>query len=173
LVTGYCISRRTVALLGSSGFGKSTLINRLLGTDLLPTSAVREHDGRGRHITTHRELLFIPNGGGMVIDTPGMRELQLWEAHEGVHRTFDEIETLAKGCRFRDCQHRHEPGCAVRAAVEAGELAPDRLASLHKLQKEIAWFDRQHDQLAALEEKRRWKNIHKSVKHFFRDTNRD
>jgi len=164
----YCVPRRTVALLGSSGVGKSTLINTLLGGDLLTTAAVRQKDSRGCHTTTHRELIFLP-GGGMVIDTPGMRELQLWEADEGVQVTFDEIETLARGCRFRDCRHQNEPGCAVRAAVEAGELAPDRLASMHKLQKELAWFDRQHDQLAAIEEKRRWKAIHKSAKRFYRD----
>jgi ribosome biogenesis GTPase len=171
-VAAYCAPRRTVALLGSSGVGKSTLINRLVGRDLLATAAVRQKDGRGRHTTTHRELIFLPNGG-MVIDTPGMRELQLWEADEGVQITFDEIETLAKGCRFRDCVHREEPGCAVRAAVEAGELTPDRLASMHKLQKELAWFDRQHDQLAANENKRRWKAMHKSAKRFYRDRGRE
>ena len=179
-VVTYCVPCRTVALLGSSGVGKSTLINRLLGTDLLPTAAVRKHDSRGCHTTTRRELIFIiseggmPSSGpgGMLIDTPGMRELRLWDTNEGVQLTFDEIETLARGCRFRDCQHQHEPGCAVRAAVETGELAPDRLSSLHKLKKELAWFDRRHDQLAALEEKRRWKNIHKSAKRFYRDTNR-
>ena len=169
-VAACCLPRRTVALLGSSGVGKSTLINTLLGANLLPTAAVREHDSRGRHTTTRRELIFLPHGG-MVIDTPGMRELQLWEADEGVQVTFDEIETLARGCRFRDCQHQHEPGCAVRAAVEAGELASSRLAGMHKLQKELAWFDRQHDQLAAIAEKRRWKSIHKSAKRFYRDTN--
>jgi ribosome biogenesis GTPase len=171
-IAAYCAPRRTVALLGSSGVGKSTLINRLVGCDLLTTAAVRQKDGRGRHTTTHRELIFLP-GGGMVIDTPGMRELQLWEADEGVQITFDEVETLAKGCRFRDCLHHDEPGCAVRAAVEAGELASDRLASMHRLQKELAWFDRQHDQLAANENKRRWKAMHKSAKRFYRDRGRE
>jgi ribosome biogenesis GTPase len=171
-IAAYCAPRRTVALLGSSGVGKSTLINRLVGCDLLTTAAVRQKDGRGRHTTTHRELIFLPNGG-MVIDTPGMRELHLWEADEGVQITFDEVETLAKGCRFRDCLHHDEPGCAVRAAVEAGELASDRLASMHKLQKELAWFDRQHDQLAANENKRRWKAMHKSAKRFYRDRGRE
>jgi len=139
--------------------------------DRLVTAPVRENDSRGRHTTTHRELIMLP-GGGMVIDTPGMRELQLWDADEGVHITFDEIETLAGGCRFRDCRHQNEPGCAVRGAMEAGELAPDRLASLHKLQKELAWFDRKQDQSAALEEKRRWKSIHKAAKRFYREDGR-
>jgi ribosome biogenesis GTPase len=170
-VAAYCVPRRTVALLGSSGVGKSTLINTLLGEDLLRTAEVRPNDSRGRHTTTHRELIFLP-GGGMVIDTPGMRELQLWQADEGVQVTFDEIETLARACRFHDCRHQNEPGCAVRAAVEAGQLAPNRLAGMHKLQKELAWFDRQHDQLAAIEEKRRWKAIHKSAKRFQREEDR-
>ncbi len=172
VVAAYCAPCRTVALLGSSGVGKSTLINALLGRDLLTTAAVRLKDGRGRHTTTHRELIFLP-GGGMVIDTPGMRELRLWDADEGVQITFDEIETLARGCRFRDCLHHDEPGCAVLAAVEAGELAPDRLASMHKLQKELAWLDRQHDQLAAIDAKRRWKAMHKSAKRLYRDRGRE
>ena len=171
-VAAYCAPRRTVAFLGSSGVGKSTIINRLLGRDALATAAVRPTDGRGRHTTTHRELMLLP-GGGLVIDTPGMRELQLWDADEGVQLTFDEIETLAAGCRFRDCTHHDEPDCAVRAAVETGALAADRLHAMHKLQKEIAWFDRRHDQLAANEEKRRWKTIHKSAQRLYRERDRE
>ena len=161
----YCQPGRTVALLGSSGVGKSTLINRLLGDERQETQAVREHDGRGRHTTTRRELLFLP-GRGMVIDTPGMRELQLWEDDEGVQTTFDEIETLARNCRFRDCLHSDEPGCAVREAVEQGVLLPERLTSLHKLQRELSWLDSREDPMANLAEKRRWKSIHKSAKRF-------
>lgn len=157
----YCLPGKTVALLGSSGVGKSTLINRLLGSGTQCTQPVRE-DGCGRHTTTRRELLFCSNGG-MVIDTPGLRELQLWES-EGLHTTFDEIETLARNCRYRDCRHNGEPGCAVQQAVEAGTLSSDRLSSLHKLQRELAWLDRREEPMAELAEKRRWKNIHKSVR---------
>ncbi len=164
----YCTSGQTIALLGSSGVGKSTLINRLLGNENQPTQPVLE-DGRGRHTTTRRELLFCAQGG-MVIDTPGMRELQLWDDNEGLGRTFDEIETLARNCRYRDCRHRDEPGCAVVQAVEAGTLSLERLASLHKLQRELAWFDRQEDPMADLAEKRRWKNIHKSTKRFMKES---
>jgi ribosome biogenesis GTPase len=161
----YCLPGQTIALLGSSGVGKSTLINRLLGKEQQNTQPVAE-DGRGRHTTTSRQLLFCASGG-MVIDTPGMRELQLWEDDEGVQLTFDEIETLARNCRFHDCRHLNEPGCAVRAAVDAGVLDADRLASLHKLQRELAMRNETSAQLA---EKHRWKAIHKSVKRFMNES---
>ncbi len=135
----------------------------------MPTQPVRANDSRGRHTTTRRELLVLPSGA-MVIDTPGLRELQLWDGDEGVHMTFDEIETLARGCRFRDCRHQDEPGCAVRAALEAGDLDPARLANLHKLQSELAWLDRRLDQGAALAEKKRWKSIHKAVHQLQRES---
>ncbi|MDT8067453.1 MAG: ribosome small subunit-dependent GTPase A [Terriglobia bacterium] len=164
----YCLPGQTIALLGSSGVGKSTLINRLLGNDLQTTQPVLP-DGRGRHTTTRRELLFCA-GGGMVIDTPGMRELQLWDDSEGLQTTFDEIETLARNCRYRDCRHESEPGCAVLEAVTAGTLSAERLSSLHKLQREIAFLDRRDDPMADLAERRRWKAIHKSAKRFMNES---
>jgi ribosome biogenesis GTPase len=164
----YCLPGQTVALLGSSGVGKSTLINRLLGSQIQSTQPVLE-DGRGRHTTTRRELLFCARGG-MVIDTPGMRELQLWDDDEGLQRTFDEIETLARNCRYRDCRHQGEPGCAVLDAVNAGDLSAERLSSLRKLQRELAWLDRREDPTADLAEKRRWKSIHKSAKRFMNES---
>jgi len=128
---------RTLALLGSSGVGKSTLLNRLLGEDLQRTGAVRAGDGRGKHTTTGAQLFRLP-GGALVIDTPGMRELQLWDADAGVTDAFEDVEALAAACRFRDCRHREEPGCAVRAALAAGELPPERYASFTKLRGELA-----------------------------------
>ena len=126
---------RTVALLGSSGAGKSTLANHLTGA-ALATGAVREGDHRGRHTTTHRELVLLP-GGGVLIDSPGLREVGLWHADTGVARTFPEITALLDQCRFTDCTHRKEPGCALTAAVEEGKITQERLASWRKLRREI------------------------------------
>jgi ribosome biogenesis GTPase / thiamine phosphate phosphatase len=153
---------RTGALLGSSGVGKSTIVNRLVGHDLLRTEEVRESDSRGRHTSTARQLIVLPDSG-LLIDTPGMRELQLWESSDGTRDTFSDIEALAADCRFRDCRHRQEPGCAVQRAVTEGDLTSGRLESYHKLQNEQAYQARQIDQRAQIEERRRWKVLTKAA----------
>jgi ribosome biogenesis GTPase len=157
----------TGALLGSSGVGKSTIINHLLGEEILKTKEVRENDDRGRHTTTRRELILLPVGG-LLMDTPGMRELQLWGGDEGIKDAFDDIAALAQQCRFRDCQHGPEPGCVVQAAVENGTLAAGRFESYLKLQKEIAYLHRKEDKVAELQEKERWKKIHAAHKKMYK-----
>jgi len=153
----------TSVLVGSSGVGKSTLVNALFGESVMDTGAIRENDARGRHTTTHRELILLP-GGALVLDTPGMRELGLVEADEGLGVAFDDIETLAGECRFRDCSHANEPGCAVRAALEAGVLDPDRWKSFRKLTRELAFQERKEDHIAREAERKRWIAINKANK---------
>jgi ribosome biogenesis GTPase / thiamine phosphate phosphatase len=132
----YLGAGKTVALIGSSGVGKSTLVNRLAGREVLATQEIRESDGRGRHTTSHRELVLLP-GGGLVLDTPGMRELQLWESSDGMQEAFEDVEELVDACRFADCGHGVEPGCAVQAALADGTLAAERYESWVKLQREL------------------------------------
>ena len=145
----------TVVLLGSSGVGKSTLLNRLAGEEVMPTAAVAA-DGTGRHTTTHRELVRLPSGA-LAIDTPGLRELQFWDGD--LSAAFDDIEALAADCRFRDCAHAREPGCAVLAAVDNGTLALDRLRSWRKLQRELEAIAARTDHRLRVARKKRWKQI--------------
>ena len=159
----------TIALLGSSGAGKSTLVNRLLGWDRQDTGSVREHDSRGRHTTTKRELIVLPEGG-VLVDTPGLRELQLWEGEGGLDAVFADVTADAGACRFRDCSHQEEPGCAVRAAWAAGGVTPERVESYRKLQRELEHVASLRDERSRLESSRQVKVIHRAArKHQPRD----
>ncbi len=149
-ITGY---GQTIALMGSSGVGKSTLVNRLVGSEVMKTGEIG-NDGKGRHTTTQRELLRLPSGGS-IIDTPGLREVQLWEGTAGLGKTFDDIETLAKLCRFSDCRHDAEPGCAVKEALEKETLPVDRYESWRELQREIERLQLLPSQRGRPETKRR------------------
>ena len=151
---------RTSVLLGSSGVGKSTVLNRLAGTELMRTAALAA-DGTGRHTTTHRQLFALPSGA-LVIDTPGLRELQLWEGD--VDAAFQDVEALAADCRFRDCAHTREPGCAVLTAVDEGRLELDRLRSWRKLQRELASIAARSDKRLHAQRKRRWKQHARSMR---------
>jgi ribosome biogenesis GTPase len=151
----------TVALLGSSGVGKSTLINRLLGQERLRTGEVRD-DGRGRHTTTYRQLVRLPSGA-LIIDTPGLRELQLWDADAGLQETFTDIDDLAQHCRFTDCAHAAEPDCAVLAAVASGDLSAERLESYHRLKRELQYIEEKSDPRARAERTRKLRSLMKQV----------
>ena len=166
-LASYLRPGETVALLGSSGVGKSTLLNRLAGRDLQQTGALSEADGKGRHTTTHRELFLLP-GGGLLIDNPGMRELQLWGDEKTLTGSFEDIGELAAGCRFADCRHDREPDCAVRAAVESGDLDPARFAGFQRQQKEFEHLNRRATSSAEAEQRQKWKAIHKEWRRFNR-----
>jgi ribosome biogenesis GTPase len=151
----------TAAFVGSSGAGKSTLINALVGNEIMATGETRASDGRGCHTTTHRQLVLLPQGG-LLLDTPGMRELQL-SGDEGLDRVFGDIDILAAHCRFRDCRHEHEPGCAVKQAVRAGDLDADRLEHFHRLQREARSYERRHDEHLRRQSERVWGQLHEEA----------
>ncbi|MDL4822167.1 ribosome small subunit-dependent GTPase A [Actinomadura opuntiae] len=161
----------TVALVGPSGAGKSTLGNALLGADALATGAVRASDGKGRHTTVRRELLPLP-GGGVLIDTPGLRGVGLFDAGDGLRQTFADIEELAEGCRFGDCAHLAEPGCAVLAAVADGTLAQRRLDSYRKLLRENAWIASRSDARLRAEQRDKWKAVSRWQRQMYKERGR-
>jgi ribosome biogenesis GTPase len=163
-VRRYLARGETAAFVGSSGVGKSTIINALARVESLRVQPVREADDRGRHTTTSRQMFFLP-GGSIVIDTPGMRELQLWESEEGMALAFEDIETFAERCKFRDCTHRGEPGCAVDAAIQKGQLQRERLGNHRKLQAELRFQERKIDPQVARQDKEKWKKIHRAMRH--------
>ncbi len=160
----------TIALLGSSGVGKSSLINAILARDVLEIGEVRAYDNRGRHTTTHRELIPIP-GGGAIIDTPGMRELQLWTDESSLEKSFHDIDEIARACRFNDCSHTSEPGCAIKDAIDSGDIDPDRFRSYLKLRREIRFINTRRDHRARIQERAKWKKITKNARRHYKNNN--
>jgi ribosome biogenesis GTPase len=171
-IYAYLGSGKTGALLGSSGAGKSTLVNALLGEERFKTMDVRAHDSRGRHTTRHRNLILLPERRGLLVDTPGMRELQLWSQGDGARETFEDIVELAQSCHFTDCRHRDEPRCAVKQAIEEGTLAADRLEGFLKLQDELKSLDARKDVRAHIDEKRKIKSVNQSLKKLYKSRDR-
>jgi ribosome biogenesis GTPase len=171
VLDSFLVRGRTVALIGPSGAGKSSIVNQLVGREALATGEVRDWDQRGRHTSVHRQLV-VRDRGGLIIDTPGMRELQLWET-DAVAETFGDIGELASSCRFRDCRHDTEPGCAVKAAVDAGTIEPGRYASYLKLQREQEEVGKKREERQLTESKRQAKVQNKALKALFRERERN
>lgn len=153
----------TLALVGSSGAGKSTLINKLCGSEIRRVREIRASDDRGRHATSTRDLILLP-GGAIVLDTPGMRELQFWDVEDGLDRTFEDIQSLISECRFADCSHKTEPGCAINEALESGAIDQNRIESFRKIQKEVEFLELRQQYGSKRAERKRWKDGMNAIK---------